>query len=737
MRAKELSVRVLIALSAVSFGLTGFTICGESMEQDSNLSTHKVYNRLQYEKSPYLLQHATNPVDWYPWGPEAFEKARKENRPIFLSIGYSTCHWCHVMKRESFEDPEVARLMNDTFISIKVDREERPDIDSIYMMVSQMMTGRGGWPLTIIMTPNKKPFFAGTYIPKETRFGRTGMLELIPRIKELWATQRDEITNVAAKVTGALRDASEYAPGEDLDPTLERIAFQELSSHFDEEYGGFGSAPKFPTAHTLLFLLRYWKRTGDPRSLEMVEKTLGAMRQGGIYDQVGFGFHRYSTDSVWLVPHFEKMLYDQAMLTMAYTETYQATGKEEYAVTAREIIHYVLRDMTDPQGGFYTAEDAESEGEEGKFYIWTEDEIRQALDKDDADLATKLFDVETEGNFEDEMTGKNTESNILYLRDSFEELASQLGIPDKELRGKVQAIRSRLLAVREKRHRPHRDDKILTDWNGLMIAALAKAARVMDDPSYTTAACRGADFILTNLRDPEGRLLHRYRDGEAALSAHLDDYIFLIWGVLELYETTFEAHYLRVALDLNQRVIEYFWDEENGGFYLTADDSETLLVRPKEVHDSAVPSGNSVAMLNLLRLSGITADPDLKEKAAQIGRTFSRRVKSAPAAYTQLMVALDFAIGPSCELVIAGDSKTDDTKAMLRALRQQFVPNKVVVLRPTEQDSPDIEKIIGFLNNYPSIDGKATAYVCFDYVCRLPTTDVETMVRLLTANEGF
>lgn len=690
------------------------------------------HNRLLLEKSPYLLQHAANPVDWYPWGPEAFEKARNENKPIFLSIGYSTCHWCHVMKRESFEDPELARLMNDAFISIKVDREERPDIDAVYMMVSQMMTGGGGWPLTIIMTPDKKPFFAATYIPKETRFGRMGMLELVPHISELWATRRDEITDDAARITAALRDASEYAPGEDLDPTLERIAFDELTNRFDEEHGGFGSAPKFPPGHTLLFLLRYWKRTGNPRPLEIVEETLGAMRQGGIYDQVGFGFHRYSTDSAWLVPHFEKMLYDQAMLTMAYTETYQATGKEEYAATVREIIHYVLRDMTDPQGAFYTAEDAESEGEEGRFYVWTEDEIRQALDKGDADLATRLFSVETAGNFEGGMTGKKTGRNIFHLRDSFKEFASRLGIPDKELGGKVQAIRSKLLAVREKRPRLHRDDKIITDWNGLMVAALAKAARVMDEPSYATAAGRSLNFILRNLRDPEGRLLHRYRDGEAALPAHLDDYTFLTWGLLELYETTFEARYLQSALDLNKRVIEYFWDEEDGGFYLTADDSETLLVRPKEVYDGAVLSGNSVAMLNLLRLSSITGDADLEEKAAQIGRTFSQRVKSAPAAYTQLMVALDFAIGPSYELIISGDSKADDTKVMLKALRQQFVPNKVVVLHPTEQDSPDIDMLLEFLKDYPSIDGKATAYVCLDYACKLPTTDVEIMVRLLT-----
>ena len=735
-RGKDLSVRVLIALSVASFGLTVLTMCGESMAQDSNLSTDKVYNRLQFEKSPYLLQHAANPVDWYPWGPEAFEKARKENRPIFLSIGYSTCHWCHVMKRESFEDPEVASLMNDVFISIKVDREERPDIDSVYMMVCQTMTGRGGWPLTIIMTPDKKPFFAATYIPRESRFGRTGMLDLIPRVKELWTTRPDKIIYTADKITAALQEMSQQAPGGGLDGATLGLVYQELSGRFDDEHGGFARTPKFPTPHNLLFLVRYWKRTGDGIALEMVETTLQHMRHGGIYDHIGFGFHRYSTDSEWLVPHFEKMLYDQAMLAMAYTEAYQATGKREYAQTAREILLYVLRDMTGPEGGFYSAEDAESEGEEGKFYLWTEEQIYQELEKEDADLAVKVFNIQKEGNFPEEVSGRRTGRNILHLTKSLTQLSSELGRPEENLRSRVEEIRQRLFTSREQRIHPHKDDKILTDWNGLMIAALAKATQVFGEPGYAEAAKGAGNFILESMRTSDGRLLHRYRDGQAALPAHVDDYTFLIWGLLELYEATFEVQHLRTALELSKDLTEHFWDDENGGFYFTADDSESLIVRQKEIYDGAIPSGNSVGMLNLLRLGRITANSHLEEKAAEIGTAFSGEVTRSPSANTQLMIAVDFAVGPSYEVIISGKSRGKDTKEMLRALREQFIPNKVVILRPTEQESPDIDGLTGFTKRYPSIEGKATAYVCLNYSCELPTTDVEKMLQMLNVSRS-
>jgi uncharacterized protein YyaL (SSP411 family) len=709
-----------------------FLVSQGAMSETPEPKTMKKPNRLIHEKSPYLLQHAYNPVDWYPWGEEAFEKARKENKPIFLSIGYSTCHWCHVMEKESFEDDHVARLMNDAFVSIKVDREERPDIDSIYMMVCQMISRGGcGWPLNIVMTPDKKPFFAATYIPKEDRFGRAGMLTLVPRIKGVWTKQHNEVLDSANQITSALQQGVKESHGEELDKSTLKTAFDQLAQGFDEHHGGFGNAPKFPTPHNFSFLLRYWNRSGNKEALEMVEKTLQAMRQGGIYDHIGFGFHRYSTDAEWFLPHFEKMLYDQAMIAMAYIEAYQATGKEEYKKTAREIFTYVMRDMTSQGGGFYSAEDADSEGEEGRFYLWTEGEIRQILDKDEADLFIKVFNVEKGGNFREEATGKGTGGNILYLKKSPHEIASQLKIPEGEIESRIETARQKLFDVRERRVHPHKDDKILTDWNGLMIAALSKGAQAFNEPSYTEAAGRAADFLLKNTRKPDGRLLHRYRDGQADIGGNVDDYAFLIWGLIELYESTFDANYLQTAINLNSDLIKHFWDDKGGGFYFTPDDGESLIVRQKEIYDGAIPSGNSVAMLNLLRLGRMTGNPDFEEKAATIGRAFSNRVKQFPGAFTQLMVALDFAIGPSYEVVIVGNSQSEDTKAMLNTLGRQFVPNKVVLLRPTEKESPDVIRIAEFTKNQSSLGGKATAYVCLNYVCKLPTTDISKMLELL------
>jgi uncharacterized protein len=717
----------LMVFSLISHEIT--SLASESKDM-------KKPNRLIHEKSPYLLQHAYNPVDWYPWGGEAFEKAREENKPIFLSIGYSTCHWCHVMEKESFEDDEVAKLMNETFVSIKVDREERPDIDHIYMTVCQMISRGGcGWPLNIVMTPDKKPFFAATYIPKEDRFGRAGMLTLVPRIKEVWTKQHDEVLNSANQITSALQQGVKDSHGEELDKSTLKTAYDQLAQGFDEQHGGFGTAPKFPTPHNLIFSLRYWKRSSDEEALKIVEKTLESMRRGGIYDHVGFGFHRYSTDAEWFLPHFEKMLYDQAMIAMAYIEAYQATGKEEYEKTAREIFTYVLRDMTSQAGGFYSAEDADSEGEEGKFYLWTEKEIRQVLEKEEADLIIKVFNVEKGGNFREEATGKGTGGNILHLTKSLPEIASQLKISEQELGKRLEAARQKLFTAREKRIHPHKDDKILADWNGLMIAALAKGAQAFNEPSYAESAKRAVDFIFKNMRKPDGRLLHRYRDGQADIRANVDDYAFLIWGLIELYESTFDVNYLQTAIDLNRDLIKHFWDDKDGGFYFTADDGESLLVRHKEIYDSAIPSGNSVAMLNLLRLGRITANSDFEEKAAKIGRAFSKMVKQFPAAHTQLMVAVDFGIGPSYEVAIVGNSQAEDTKAMLRAVGKQFVPNKVVILHPTEKESPDIIRIAEFTKNQSSLGGKATAYVCLNYVCKLPTTDVNKMLELLNTKK--
>jgi uncharacterized protein YyaL (SSP411 family) len=688
-------------------------------------------NHLINETSPYLRQHAHNPVDWYPWGPEAFERAQRENKPIFLSIGYSTCHWCHVMAHESFEHPEVARLMNEAFVSIKVDREERPDIDNVYMSACQAMTGSGGWPLSIIMTPDKRPFFAATYIPRESRFGLTGMMELIPQIRELWATRQGEALSLSNKIAAVLQQTSQDTADEELDETMLELTYEQLAKRFDGQHAGFSSAPKFPTPHNLLFLLRYWKRTGNGMALDMVEKTLQAMRRGGVYDHVGFGFHRYSTDSQWLVPHFEKMLYDQAMLAMAYTEAYQATGKEDYGKTAREIFTYVLRDMTVPEGGFCSAEDADSEGEEGKFYLWTQEEVRQLLGNEEADFVAKVFNIEKDGNFAEQVTGRKSGANILHIRKTSGELASDLNLSQQDLQTHLEEIRQNLFAYREKRVHPMKDDKILTDWNGLMIAALAKGAQSFDEPEYAEAAHSAADFILGNMRKPDGRLWHRYRDGQVGVEANLDDYAFLVWGLIELYEATFDARYLEVALDLTGTMVRHFWDEDGGGLYLTPDDGESLLVRKKEIYDGAIPSGNSVAMLNLLRLGRMTANSDLEEKAAKIGRAFSGSVKQSPSAYTQLMVALDFGIGPCYEVVIAGNAKAEDTKAMVKALGTRFLPNKVVLLNPDGRESLEIAKLAEFTRNQSSIGGKATAYVCMNYNCKLPTTDINKMLELL------
>lgn len=665
-------------------------------------------NRLAKEKSPYLLQHAENPVDWHPWGDAAFEKAKRENKPIFLSIGYSTCHWCHVMAHESFEDSNVAKLMNDAFVSIKVDREERPDIDSTYMTVCQILTGRGGWPLTILMTPEKKPFFAGTYFPKESRFNVMGMIDLIPRIKTLWKTRRDEIARSAEEIVHQLHEVHDHPPSEALGAGTLDLAYSQLDQRFDEGYGGFGNAPKFPTPHNFLFLLRTWKRTGNKRALRMVERSLQMMRFGGIYDQVGFGFHRYSADREWFVPHFEKMLYDQAMLTLAYTETFQVTRKLEYAQTLREIIEYVLRDLKDPAGAFLSSEDADSEGEEGKFYVWEQSEIEELLSPEEAVFAKSLFGIKPAGNFHEEASGRQTGRNILALAN-----------PDEISNPLFQLVRKKLFGSRGKRIRPHRDDKILTDWNGLMIGALAKASGALHEPSYSQAADSALKFILSHLKK-NGRLLHRYRDGESAVPGFLEDYAFLIWGLLELYEATFKVEHLNQALNLNDMLIQHFWDETHGGFYLTADDAEQVLTRSKDVYDGAIPSGNSVAFLNLLRLSRMTGRTDLEEKASRLSRYFSALISHAPAGYTQFLCSLDFALG-SREVVIVGDPRNSDTQEMIRIARDGYYPNQVVLLKSGESDP--IAEIASFTKDFKLLDGKSTAYVCKNHACSSPQTD--------------
>lgn len=724
---KNYLIRTLIVINIIALAFLLITVYPQIVTDD----VHNHKNHLSNEKSPYLLQHADNPVDWYPWGEEAFTLAREENKPIFLSIGYSTCHWCHVMEKESFEDTAVANLMNDAFVCIKVDREERPDIDNVYMTVCQLLTGSGGWPLTVIMTPDKKPFFAGTYFPKESRFGKQGMMELIPQIRDAWVNQRDKILNSAENITLLLKDYSGDAKGKELNESALKLTYEQLLERYDEQYGGFGTAPKFPTPHNLLFLLRYWKRTGNKEVLDMVENTLVSMRLGGIYDHVGFGFHRYATDFQWHLPHFEKMLYDQALLSIVYTEGYQATGKEEYRKTAEEIFTYVLRDMLSPKGGFYSAEDADSEGEEGKFYLWSEKEIRNVLGKDNADKFNKIFNVKAEGNFIEQLKGEKTGKNILFLNKSIDNISSELKTSPAQLENFIKLSTEKLYKHREKRLHPHKDDKILTDWNGLMISALAKGSQTFNEPRFGEAAKSAADFILNEMRTPEGRLLHRYRDGHAGVQANLDDYAFFISGLLDLYETNFDVKYLKFALELNKQAIDDYWDYDNGGFYFTANNGEKLLVRKKEFYDGAVPSGNSVAMLNLLRIGRFTAESRFESMASQLAKAFSKNIIQNPSSHTNLMIAVMFGICPSYEIVISGNLETDNTKEILKAIRKEYITGKVILFRPNNDDLLEIVNIAAYTKDQTSIDDKTTVYVCMNYSCSAPTTDINKMLKLL------
>ena len=678
-------------------------------------------NRLIDEKSPYLLQHAHNPVDWYPWSEEAFQAAAREDRPVFLSVGYSTCHWCHVMACESFQDPEVADLLNRTFICIKVDREERPDIDQIYMKAALAMTGRGGWPLSIIMTADKKPFFAATYIPKRGSFGQAGMMEIIPRIGELWRENRDELLRSADQILDHLKQAAVGPSPEDeaLDESLLKRGYDALASIYDPQNRGFGGAPKFPAPHNLLFLLRYWKRSKDAFALQMVEETLQAMSMGGVFDHLGGGFHRYSTDAGWRVPHFEKMLYDQATMAMAYTEAYQATGKKEYARTVQEILGYVLRDMTSQQGGFFSAEDADSEGEEGAYYLWGSEELKEVLEKEDLRLLIRLFDIYESGNFE---TGRN----ILIARSTFKDAASVLGVSEGDLWRRWEGIRERLLAVREKRVHPQKDDKILADWNGLMISALAKAAQALNRPDYANAAARAADFILNEMKTEDGRLLHSYREG-SAISGCLDDYAFLVWGLIDLYETLFEIKYLRAAAKLTRAMIEHFWDNGKGGLFFSPDDASDLPLREKAFRDGAIPSGNSAAMLDLLRLSHLTGQPEWENKAWQMARASGASAAGQTLGYTMLLSSLDYGLGPAIQIALVGEKEDDDAVEMLKVIRERFLPSKSVLLSWGE----DTAELAEFARGLAKIEGKSAAYVCSGKSCRPPVTSPRELILIL------
>ncbi len=676
-------------------------------------------NRLSDEQSPYLLQHANNPVDWYPWGEEAFKKAKELDRPIFLSIGYSTCHWCHVMEHESFEDDSVAKLLNDGFISIKVDREELPEIDHVYMTVCQAMTGGGGWPLTIVMTPAKEPFFAGTYFPKDKRGGRSGLFQILPMITDAWTSKRQDIMTSVGQVKNYLDQLNSKPAGNDFSMELINGAYDQFRNGFDEEYGGFFNAPKFPSPHNLIFLMRYHHSFDNKIALEMATKTLKQMRLGGIYDHIGFGFHRYSTDRHWLVPHFEKMLYDQAMIAMAYTEAYHITGEDIFAQTANEIFTYVLRDMTASEGGFFSAEDADSEGEEGKFYIWTEQEIKDVLGENYGKEFNDIFSITTPGNYTDESSGKQTRLNIPHLKNY-----------NSNGNNNLDSAREKLFNIREKRIHPLKDDKILTDWNGLMIAALAKASIVLNEPGYLDAAEKAAKFVLDSISKGE-RLLKRYRNGVAALDAHLDDYAFMAWGLLELYEATFLTKYLSQALDLMNIMVEDFWDDKNGGFFLGSDQSEKLIVRSKTAYDGAIPSGNSVAVMNMVKLTRITGNTKWAELAEKTMRAFSEDVNQTPTGYTLMLTGFMFDTQNSKEIVIVGDSRNRNTIKFLHTIRTSYAPHKVLLFKDTSVSENRLEQLANWTSTQNSINGKPTAYVCKNFACNQPTSDIQTALSFI------
>jgi uncharacterized protein YyaL (SSP411 family) len=684
-------------------------------------------NRLIHEKSPYLLQHAHNPVDWYAWNEEVFAKALAENKPVFLSIGYATCHWCHVMEKESFEDEEAARHLNDTFLCIKVDREERPDIDAVYMAACHMMNGSGGWPLTVFMTPGKKPFFAATYLPKRSRLGRPGLIELCERVKALWDFEPHKIDATAAQVTDGIGKAFEFASDEIPGFRLLDRAYDDIAMSFDGRYGGFEPAPKFPTPHRLLFLLRCYERTAAPRAREMVERTLTAMRLGGIWDHVGFGFHRYSTDARWLLPHFEKMLYDQALMAMACLEASQVSRTPLLNRTAAEIFTYVLRDMTSPQGGFYSAEDADSEGVEGKFYVWSLDGFRNALGASEAAFWEPVFNLKLAGNFQDEAAGHSTGTNILHLTQPFGRWAKELGTTEEELHLRWEKARARLFAVRTERVPPLKDDKILTDWNGLMIAALAQGARVLGRHDYIEAAEKSARFILDVLGSSDGRLFHRFRDGQRAVYAQAADYAFFIYGLLHLYRSTFDIAWAEKASALQEIMLKEFWDETAGGFFLIDSRNRELPVRPKEIYDGAIPSANSVALMNLLWLSRLTGNTAWTDKADRLIRAFAGTLGRQPSAFAFFLCALDFALRPGQDIVIAGERGSSDAERLLSALNLTFTPNQVTQLK-SDDNASRLARFAGYTDGLQVIQGQTAAHLCVGAACKESVTNIQALV---------
>lgn len=688
------------------------------------MSEHKHKNRLQNETSPYLLQHAHNPVEWYPWGEEALTKSRDENKPILLSIGYSACHWCHVMERECFENEEIAALMNANFVNIKVDREERPDLDQIYMNAVQLMLGHGGWPLTVFLTPDLVPFYGGTYFPPEDRFNLPGFPRVIGGVADAYRTRPDEIVETTTNFLNELRRMNvAHESNEPLNTQLLDAAHSALTRTYDKRHGGFGGAPKFPASMNLEFLLRVHLRTGDAAALDIVTHTCRQMAEGGLYDQLGGGFHRYSTDAHWLVPHFEKMLYDNALLSRLYLHAYQVTGDEFFRRVAEETFDYVAREMTDEGGAFYSTQDADSEGVEGKFFVWTTQEIDELLGEADGRIVSAYYGATAAGNFE--------EKNILNVPRPAQTVAAELNLSIERLLEIVERSRPLLYAARERRIKPGRDEKAIAAWNGMMLTSFAEASSVLERADYRRIAERNADFILNTLRR-DGALLHVYKDGQAKHHGYLDDYACVASGLLSLYEATGAMRWLRECLSLAEQMCEEFWDDAEGGFFYTSTKGERLIVRNKDFMDNATPGGNSVAAELLLRLAHLTENQEYQRRAVNVFRLLRDQMARYPSAFGYLLGALDLHLSTPKEIVIVGQPAADDSRALLREVWKRYLPNKVVA--QSAENDVDASSVVPLLRDRPMLGGRATAYVCENYSCLQPVTAPAELAAQLDAH---
>lgn len=705
------------------------------------LAAGETPNRLINEKSPYLLQHAFNPVDWYPWGEEAFAKARKQDKPIFLSIGYSTCYWCHVMEREVFENESIAALMNKYVVSIKVDREERPDIDRVYMTALQAMTGSGGWPMSMFLTPDLTPFFGATYIPPQSAYGRPGFAALLTEIHNAWTNRRQEIVDNSLRLHEYLEKIAEpEVKATRAGMTALERGFDSFSRSYDSQYGGFGGAPKFPRPVAFNFLLRYYSRTGNQKALEMSLETLKQMAKGGMYDHIGGGFHRYATDPRWHVPHFEKMLYDQAQLTISYLEAYQITRENFYAEVASDILRYVQRDINHAAGGFYSAEDAESavdlskpeEKEEGAFYTWIKSEIDEILTAHQADVFNYFYGVKTDGNVRSDPHKEFVGENILFIDHTLAETAQKFELSEKELAAVLSRCRDKLFRAREQRPKPHLDDKILVSWNGLMISAFARAYQVLGDSTYLVAAEQAGEFIFKNLYDAKKKdLLRRFRDGEARYQANLEDYAFFVQGLVDLYESSLNIRWLKTAIEMTEHQNKLLYDYENGGYFDTSGNDPTILTRSKESYDGAEPSGNAIAILNLLRLSQMTDNRQWREMADQSLAYFGEQMLKTPQGLAQFLVALDFSLSKPKQIIIAGKADDANTNTLLAEVHSRFIPNKIILLADDGTGQETLASYLPFIENMHMLNGKATAYICENYACQLPTSSREVVAELL------